>query len=144
MNARINHVAVWILVVVYFLIGWGWYAIWGDTWLNLHAKTATDIERTHNVGAYVLAFVASIVVNYALAWLIMKLNAQRAVCGLGVALICWFAFVFMEYICYLRRNPDQDGYDHWLAKLRYYGNWVDAELVQAFIISPEYRARFTP
>jgi hypothetical protein len=54
------------------------------------------------------------------------------------------AFVFMEYICYLRRNPDQDGYDHWLAKLRYYGNWVDAELVQAFIISPEYRARFTP
>ena len=60
-------------------------------------KTATDIERTHNVGAYVLAFVASIVVNYALAWLIMKLNAQRAVCGLGVALICWFAFVFIEY-----------------------------------------------
>jgi len=54
------------------------------------------------------------------------------------------AFVFMEYICYLRRNPDQDGYDHWLAKLRYYGNWVDAELVQAFIISPEYRARFAP
>ena len=85
MNARINHLAVWVLVVVYFLIGWGWYAIWGDTWLNLHAKTATDIERTHNVGAYVFAFFASIVVNYALAWLIGKLNAERAVCGLGVA-----------------------------------------------------------
>jgi hypothetical protein len=97
MNNRINHLAVWVLVVVYFLIGWGWYAIWGDTWLNLHAKTATDIERTHNVGAYVLAFVASIFLNYALAWLIARLNAQRAVCGLGVALICWFAFVFVEY-----------------------------------------------
>src|SRR5213592_1595563 len=60
MNTRINHLAVWILIVVYFLIGWGWYAIWGDTWLNLHAKTATDIERTHSVGAYVLAFVASV------------------------------------------------------------------------------------
>src|SRR6267142_2274512 len=70
MNIRINHVAVWILIVIYFLIGWGWYAIWGDTWLNLHAKTATDIERTHAAGAYVLAFIASIVVNYALAWLI--------------------------------------------------------------------------
>jgi len=56
MNARINHLAVWILIVVYFLIGWGWYAIFGEAWLNQHAKQATDIERTHNVGAYVLAF----------------------------------------------------------------------------------------
>ncbi|HEU4434207.1 MAG TPA: PQQ-dependent sugar dehydrogenase, partial [Pyrinomonadaceae bacterium] len=52
------------------------------------------------------------------------------------------AFVFMQYIGYLRRNPDQEGYDFWLAKLRRYGNWVDAQLVLAFIISPEYRTRF--
>ena len=70
MNTKINHLAVWILVVVYFLIGWGWYAIFGEIWLNLHARTMTDIERTHNVSAYLLAFVASIIINYALAWLI--------------------------------------------------------------------------
>ncbi|HEY6245670.1 MAG TPA: DUF4214 domain-containing protein [Pyrinomonadaceae bacterium] len=52
------------------------------------------------------------------------------------------AFVFMEYIAYLRRNPDQDGYDFWLAKLKRYGNWVDAQMVLAFIKSPEYRDRF--
>ncbi len=52
------------------------------------------------------------------------------------------AFVFMQYIGYLRRNPDQEGYDFWLAKLKRYGNWVDAQLVLAFIISPEYRTRF--
>jgi uncharacterized repeat protein (TIGR01451 family) len=52
------------------------------------------------------------------------------------------AFVFMQYIGYLRRNPDQEGYDFWLAKLKRYGNWVDAQLVLAFIISPEYRSRF--
>ena len=97
MNTRINHIAVWVLVVVYFLIGWGWYAIWGDTWLNLHAKTATDIERTHSVGAYVLAFVASVVVNYTLAVLIARTNPTSVWCGLKVALACWFAFVFMEY-----------------------------------------------
>ena len=54
------------------------------------------------------------------------------------------AFVFMQYIGYLRRNPDQEGYDFWLGKLKRYGNWVDAQLVLAFIISPEYRARFSP
>lgn len=53
-------------------------------------------------------------------------------------------FVMMEYLGYLRRNPDQDGYNFWLAKLRQYGNWVDAQLVLAFIISPEYRSRFRP
>src|SRR2546425_905269 len=97
MNSRINHLAVWILVVVSFLIGWGWYAIFGEKWLNLHARTMTDIERTHNVGAYVLAFVASIVVNYTLAMLISRFNAKSAFCGLKIALACWFAFLFMEY-----------------------------------------------
>jgi hypothetical protein len=97
MNTRINHRVVWILVVIYFLIGWGWYAIFGETWLNLHAKAATDIERTHNIGAYILAFVASIVVNYALAMLITRYNMRTGLGGLKIALICWFAFVFMEY-----------------------------------------------
>jgi len=51
-------------------------------------------------------------------------------------------FVFMEYAGYLRRNPDQDGYNFWLAKLNQFGNWVDAQMVLAFINSPEYRNRF--
>jgi hypothetical protein len=52
------------------------------------------------------------------------------------------AFVFMEYIGYLRRNPDQAGYEFWLGKLKLYGNWSDAEMVLAFIRAPEYRNRF--
>jgi len=51
-------------------------------------------------------------------------------------------FVFIEYIAYLRRNPDQDGFNFWLGKLKQYGNWVDAQMVLAFILSPEYRNRF--
>lgn len=51
-------------------------------------------------------------------------------------------FVFMQYLGYLRRNPDQDGYNHWLGKLKFFGNWVDAEMVRSFIVSPEYRNRF--
>ena len=51
-------------------------------------------------------------------------------------------FVFVEYLGYLRRNPDQAGYDHWLGKLKLYGNFVDAEMVRAFIVSDEYRGRF--
>jgi uncharacterized repeat protein (TIGR01451 family) len=52
-------------------------------------------------------------------------------------------FVQMEYFGYMRRDPDDAGYAFWLAKLNQYGgNFVDAQMVLAFISSPEYRARF--
>lgn len=51
-------------------------------------------------------------------------------------------FVQMEYFGYLRRDPDDAGYSFWLDKLNRYSFFVDAEMVRAFIISPEYRARF--
>jgi hypothetical protein len=97
MNTRINHLAVLILVVAHQLIGFGWYAVFGELWLSYHARTMTDIERTHDVVAYLVAIAASIAVNYALAWLISRLNATSAVAGLRIALVCWFAFLFVEY-----------------------------------------------
>ena len=63
------------------------------------------------------------------------------------------AFVLMEYFGYLRRNPfdppeptlNYDGYNFWLNKLNQFnGNFVNAEMVKAFIVSDEYRHRFGP
>jgi hypothetical protein len=63
------------------------------------------------------------------------------------------AFVLMQYFGYLRRNPndppestlDFQGYNFWLNKLNQFnGNFVNAEMVKAFIISGEYRQRFGP
>jgi len=59
------------------------------------------------------------------------------------------AFVLMQFLGYLRRNPndapdaDYTGYDFWLTKLNQFnGNFVAAEMVKAFIVSAEYRQRF--
>jgi glucose/arabinose dehydrogenase len=52
------------------------------------------------------------------------------------------AFVEMEYFGYLRRDPDAAGYAFWLGKLNQFGNYLNAEMVKSFIISPEYRSRF--
>jgi len=61
------------------------------------------------------------------------------------------AFVLMQYFGYLRRNPDEgpdtdfSGYDFWLGKLNQFnGNFIQAEMVKAFISSLEYRQRFGP
>ncbi|MDQ3668582.1 MAG: carboxypeptidase regulatory-like domain-containing protein [Acidobacteriota bacterium] len=53
------------------------------------------------------------------------------------------AFVLMEYFGYLRRNPDECGYSFWLAKLNNAnGDFHQAEMVRAFLLSDEYRRRF--
>ena len=63
------------------------------------------------------------------------------------------AFVLTEYFGYLRRNPndapeatrDYTGYDFWLTKLNQFnGNYLNAEMVKAFLSSIEYRQRFGP
>jgi hypothetical protein len=53
------------------------------------------------------------------------------------------SFVMMQYFGYLRREPDADGYAFWLNKLNQFnGNFEQAEMVKAFIVSGEYRDRF--
>ena len=63
------------------------------------------------------------------------------------------AFVLMRYFGYLRRNPgeapeptlDFQGYNFWLNKLNQFnGNFINAEMVKAFLVSGEYRHRFGP
>jgi hypothetical protein len=53
------------------------------------------------------------------------------------------AFVLMQYFGYLGRDPDSGGFNFWLGKLNQFdGNFVNAEMVKAFLVSTEYRQRF--
>jgi hypothetical protein len=55
----------------------------------------------------------------------------------------------MQYFGYLQRSPDDPpdndltGYNFWLTKLNLFrGNFINAEMVKAFISAGEYRKRF--
>jgi uncharacterized delta-60 repeat protein len=59
------------------------------------------------------------------------------------------AFVLMQFFGYLRRDPDSapdsdfSGYNFWLGKLNEFnGNFINAEMVKAFLSADEYRNRF--
>lgn len=61
------------------------------------------------------------------------------------------AFVQVEYFGYLRRNPNDPpdgnfaGYNFWVNKLNQFnGDFVKADMVNAFLSSSEYRSRFGP
>jgi hypothetical protein len=53
------------------------------------------------------------------------------------------AFVLTEYFAYLRRDPDQGGYDFWLSVLNNAPNNYRG-MVCSFITSAEYQRRFAP
>lgn len=53
------------------------------------------------------------------------------------------AFVLMQYLGYLGRDPDSGGFGFWLNKLNQFnGDYGRAEMVRAFLSSIEYRNRF--
>lgn len=54
------------------------------------------------------------------------------------------AFVLMQYFGYLRREPDQDGYNFWLSVLNDRDPNNFKGMVCAFITSAEYQLRFSP
>jgi hypothetical protein len=55
------------------------------------------------------------------------------------------AFVEMEYFGYLRRDPDDGGFNFWLGKLNQFGgDFRRADMVKSFLVSGEYRQRFGP
>ncbi|HEV2763963.1 MAG TPA: DUF4214 domain-containing protein [Pyrinomonadaceae bacterium] len=53
------------------------------------------------------------------------------------------AFVHMQYLGYLRRDPDEAGFNFWLGKLNNHnGDFHAAEMVRSFLVSGEYLGRF--
>jgi hypothetical protein len=84
--------------------------------------------------------------------LALRLVAQDAIQPISACsgpAINLLPFVLMQYFGYLRRNPNDapdgnfDGYNFWLNKLdQFSGNFINAEMVKAFLSSIEYRSRF--
>lgn len=57
------------------------------------------------------------------------------------------SFVLTQYFGYLRRDPDQEGFDFWLGQMNRFplrDVEIQRAMVCAFITSPEYQLRFGP
>jgi hypothetical protein len=97
MTARINHVAVWLLVFAQQAVGFIWYssALFGDSWLTLQGKTRADIDPNDPV-PFVTAILAAIAVTYFIAWLLDRLRIPSARAAIGLALVMWVCVSFGE------------------------------------------------
>ena len=63
--------------------GAGWYTTLGPTWVAGIGRTEAEIEaaQPNMATPMVIAFVAAVIIAYALAWLLPKVGAQSAAGG---------------------------------------------------------------
>lgn len=91
---RINHLAVWLLVLAQQLTGYLWYSpvLFGNLWRS-------ELGKTGSAGAGALAYgfavAGSVAMTYFMAWLYQRLNLKSAGAALIVALMVWGSLGFL-------------------------------------------------
>jgi len=63
MMGSINHVAVWVAAIVYFLFGWLWYTVFGAAWVAAMGKTSMGAGGA----VYFWSFILGLILAYATA-----------------------------------------------------------------------------
>ncbi len=97
---KINHLAVWILVVLHFVIGCVWYSVlFNDLWLELMGKTEEYFQPV-SMNPFILAIISAILACYAMAWLFRALKVDSALKGLQMAVFIWFVFLLLPHLTY--------------------------------------------
>lgn len=98
---KINHAAVWILVLLYQVIGALWYSpfAFASKWVEFTGLKMSDFENVSMI-PYVISIIGSAVTIYIIAYLFKKLNVESFITGLFYAFIFWFAFLFVELMTF--------------------------------------------
>ncbi len=73
---KINHAAVWVCVVLSFVLGFLWYGpLFGDPWMEMVGLDQATIEANPpGAGIWITNLISSVLPLYVLAWLLVKLN----------------------------------------------------------------------
>lgn len=94
---KINHLAVWVNIILLHILGFAWYGpLFGEQWMEMVGLTMEDAEvGSASAGLWITNSLATIITVYTMAWLYTKLNTDSAVKGLLMGLLFGFAFNFM-------------------------------------------------
>lgn len=98
-NQKINHVAVWILVVFHQIVAILWYSkfLFGVKWMALLNKTDADFVASSPLN-YIIAIITALGMTYLLAWLFKELKINTPLRGLFYAAIFAIGFLALEML----------------------------------------------
>jgi len=91
MQITVNYMAVVIAAIAGFLVGWGWYTVFGKVWMEALGKKMKDCEPS--LVPFVIAGVSCLLMAWMLAGLMGHLSDITVRGGIISALFVWLGFV---------------------------------------------------
>lgn len=93
-NLKINHAAVWVIVVLGQVIPATWYGIFAEPWMAMNNLT---MEQATSGGSapYIVSIVTSIAFGYMLAWVFVRMRVDSLMDGLKTGFIMGFPIAIL-------------------------------------------------
>jgi hypothetical protein len=90
-----NVVAVFVMAIIYMIIGYIWYSkpLFGDIWAHCGVNGEKTKKCESTPGRYIGCFILAFIMAYVLAHFINVSQATTALAGLKVALCAWVGFI---------------------------------------------------
>ena len=101
MPDRINHVAVWVSAIVFFLWGYLWYGLlFGAAWLVALGKTVAQLNSSPTL--YIWSFILGLILAYATAMALTRHPEDQTVSqGISFALFMGIALYATQTLNHL-------------------------------------------
>jgi hypothetical protein len=92
---KINHLAVWAVVVLGQVVPALWYGLNAEYWMALNGLTADFIEQNQSMTPYMTSIFSSIAFAYTLAWVFSRMKIRTGSDGLMAGFIMGLAFTHL-------------------------------------------------
>lgn len=92
---KINHLAVWVIIVLGQVIPMTWYIIFAGQWMKYNGLTREQVEQNSSPMPFVASIVSSIVFGYVLAWIFVRMRVASVKDGAIAGLAMGFAFTHL-------------------------------------------------
>lgn len=93
-NLKMNHAAVWVIVVLGQVIPAVWYGMFAEPWMDLNGLTMEDATGG-GVSPYIVSIITSIAFAYMLAWVYIRMNVSTLADGLKTGFIMGFPIAIL-------------------------------------------------
>ena len=91
---KINHAAVWVIVVLGQVIPALWYGIFAEQWMALNGFTEEE-AMANGYSPYIVSIITSIAFGYMLSWVFVRMNVNTWMDGLKTGLIMGFPIAIL-------------------------------------------------
>ncbi|HLC78694.1 MAG TPA: DUF1761 domain-containing protein [Candidatus Nanoarchaeia archaeon] len=96
LGVEINYLAVIIVSVVNFFIGFLWYGpVFGKAWIKAMKFTPSDVKKTKEKGMAMpmfIAFITSLITTFVLSTFVGLAGADSIVDGAFIGILVWLGF----------------------------------------------------